>query len=222
MLSGKEAIIFDFDGTLADSMWIWTSIDEDYIRKYRLEKPENFHEDMEGMSYTEVARYFLDTFPQLPHTQEEIMREWSEMANEKYLSEVLLKEGVKEFLAYVKGLGIKTGIATSNAREIVMETLETMGVSEYFDSVHSACEVAAGKPSPDIYLLVAEELGVQPERCLVFEDVPMGILAGKNAGMKVCAVEDDFSRPQIEKKRTLADYYIETYYDVLNQTYEVL
>lgn len=222
MLSGKEAIIFDFDGTLADSMWIWTSIDEDYIRKYRLEKPENFHEDMEGMSYTEVARYFLDTFPQLPHTQEEIMREWSEMANEKYLSEVLLKEGVKEFLAYVKGLGIKTGIATSNAREIVMETLETMGVSEYFDSVHSACEVAAGKPSPDIYLLVAEELGVQPDRCLVFEDVPMGILAGKNAGMKVCAVEDDFSRPQIEKKRTLADYYIETYYDVLNQTYEVL
>lgn len=222
MLSGKEAIIFDFDGTLADSMWIWTSIDEDYIRKYRLEKPENFHEDMEGMSYTEVARYFLDTFPQLPHTQEEIMREWSEMANEKYLSEVLLKEGVKEFLAYVKGLGIKTGIATSNAREIVMETLETMGVSEYFDSVHSACEVAAGKPSPDIYLLVAEELGVQPKRCLVFEDVPMGILAGKNAGMKVCAVEDDFSRPQIEKKRTLADYYIETYYDVLNQTYEVL
>lgn len=222
MLSGKEAIIFDFDGTLADSMWIWTSIDEDYIRKYRLEKPENFHEDMEGMSYTEVARYFLDTFPQLPHTQEEIMREWSEMANEKYLSEVLLKEGVKEFLTYVKGLGIKTGIATSNAREIVMETLETMGVSEYFDSVHSACEVAAGKPSPDIYLLVAEELGVQPERCLVFEDVPMGILAGKNAGMKVCAVEDDFSRPQIEKKRTLADYYIETYYDVLNQTYEVL
>lgn len=222
MLSGKEAIIFDFDGTLADSMWIWTSIDEDYIRKYRLEKPDNFHEDMEGMSYTEVARYFLDTFPQLPHTQEEIMREWSEMANEKYLSEVLLKEGVKEFLAYVKGLGIKTGIATSNAREIVMETLETMGVSEYFDSVHSACEVAAGKPSPDIYLLVAEELGVQPERCLVFEDVPMGILAGKNAGMKVCAVEDDFSRPQIEKKRTLADYYIETYYDVLNQTYEVL
>ena len=47
--------------------------------------------------------------------------------------------------------------------------------------------------------MVAGELAVEPERCLVFEDVPMGILAGKNAGMRVCAVEDDFSRPQEEK-----------------------
>ena len=79
-----------------------------------------------------------------------------------------------------------------------------------------------GKPAPDIYLLVAETLGVKPEDCLVFEDVPMGILAGKNAGMKVCAVDDPFSRPQEDKKRELADYYIMDYEDIKNNTYEVL
>ena len=83
-------------------------------------------------------------------------------------------------------------------------------------------EAGAGKPAPDVYLMVAGELAVEPERCLVFEDVPMGILAGKNAGMRVCAVEDDFSRPQEEKKRKLADYYIQDYDDIEKETYEVL
>ncbi|MFR9064078.1 MAG: HAD family hydrolase [[Clostridium] scindens] len=82
--------------------------------------------------------------------------------------------------------------------------------------------MAAGKPSPDVYLLVAKEMGVHPEICLVFEDVPMGILAGKNAGMRVCAVDDDFSRPQEDKKKKLADYYIQDYYDIKKETYEVL
>jgi beta-phosphoglucomutase-like phosphatase (HAD superfamily) len=70
--------------------------------------------------------------------------------------------------------------------------------------------------------LVAEDLGVKPEKCLVFEDVPMGILAGKNAGMKVCAIEDDFTRPQRDRKRELADFYINDFDDIMKETYEVL
>ena len=79
----------------------------------------------------------------------------------------------------------------------------------------TACEVKQGKPAPDVYLEAASRLGVQPGRCLVFEDVPMGILAGKHAGMKVCAVEDKFSAAQREEKRELADYYITDYRQVL-------
>lgn len=77
-----------------------------------------------------------------------------------------------------------------------------------------------GKPEPDIYLKVAEDLAAAPEHCLVFEDVPMGILAGKRAGMTVCAVEDDFSAPQREKKRAMADHYIETYRELLKEMTE--
>ena len=79
-----------------------------------------------------------------------------------------------------------------------------------------------GKPAPDVYLKAAESLQTSPENCLVFEDVPMGILAGKNAGMKVCAVEDEFSKVQEKKKRELADYYIQNYNDIQDKTYEVL
>ena len=83
--------------------------------------------------------------------------------------------------------------------------------------IRTGCEVGQGKPEPDIYLSVARELGVAPGQCLVFEDVPMGILAGKRAGMEVCAVEDDFSAAQREKKRRMADYYIETYEELLRE-----
>ena len=79
-------------------MWVWTAIDEDYIRKYHLNPPEDFHEAMEGMSYTETAQYFLKIFPELPHTVEEIKKEWYDMSVDKYTKEVTLKPGVKEFL----------------------------------------------------------------------------------------------------------------------------
>lgn len=222
MLKDIDAIIFDMDGTLIDSMWIWPSIDDAYLAKYNLMKTENFHEAMEGMSYTEVAQFFLDTYPELERTQEEVMEEWMDMAHDKYMNQVYLKDGAYEFITEMRRQGKKIGIATSNARSLADDTLEALKIMELFDVVRSACEVAAGKPSPDVYLLVAEEMEVDPKRCLVFEDVPMGILAGKNAGMSVCAVEDDFSKPQEEKKRSLADYYIQNYNDIKNEAYEVL
>lgn len=222
MLENVDACIFDLDGTLVDSMWVWVSVDEEYIRKYKLTKPKDFHAGMEGMSYSETAQYFLDCFPSIPLSREEIMDEWTQMAHEKYMTEVLLKKGAKEFLQDLKERGIKTGIASSNSKQMIVDTLKSHVIAEYIDSVRSACEAGAGKPSPDVYLLVAKDLNAEPKRCLIFEDVPMGILAGKNAGMKTCAVDDDFSKGQEEKKRTLADYYIQDYDDIKNGTYEVL
>lgn len=222
MIEEIDAVIFDMDGTLIDSMWIWPSIDEVYLKKYDLVAPENFHEDIEGMSYTEVSRYFLEVFPTLTCTQQEVMDEWTEMAYERYITEAPFKEGVREFILEMRSQGKKIGIATSNSRTLTEDTLRALKAIELFDVIRTACEVGKGKPAPDVYLSVAEEMGIEPEHCLVFEDVPMGILAGKNAGMKVCAVDDEFSRYQEEKKRNLADYYLYSYEDIKNETYEIL
>ena len=73
-----------------------------------------------------------------------------------------------------------------------------------------------------MYLKVAKELQVDPKDCLVFEDLPAGLLAGKAAGMKTCAVKDEFSKGMIVEKKQLADYYIESYDDILTRNYEVL
>ena len=222
MLENIKAVIFDLDGSLADSMWVWTTIDMEYIEEYHLEVPPHFYTEMEGKSFTETAQYFLDVFPVLPFTLEEIKQDWINRAYDKYTKEVKLKEGALGFLQMLKERGILMGIATSNGRQLVEEFLKANHIENFFGTVRTSCDVCAGKPSPDVYLKAAESLGVLPENCLVFEDVPMGILAGKNAGMKVCAVEDKFSKVQEKKKRELADYYIQDYNDIQKKTYEVL
>lgn len=217
-----EALIFDLDGTMIDSMRVWKDIDDEYIEKYNLTEPEDFHEAMEGLSYTETAEYFLKVFPTLPKTVEDLKEEWYEMALYKYAHEMELKEGLELLLRSARAEGLCIGIATSNDRKLVEACLKGMGIEDLVDTISTACEVNKGKPAPDVYLKAAKDLGVAPKHCLVFEDVPMGILAGKNAGMKVCAVDDWFSAPQIERKKELADYYIKNYNEILNHTFEVL
>jgi 16S rRNA pseudouridine516 synthase len=120
---------------------------------------------------------------------------------------------VAEFLAECKKHNIKLGIATSNSRELVDNIAEVHQLENYFSCIMTACEVQKGKPAPDIYLAVAERLQVLPEQCLVFEDIVPGIMAGRDAGMKVCAVEDAYSIHDKTVKMDLADYYINDFYD---------
>lgn len=220
MLKDKKAVIFDLDGSLVDSMWIWPLVDVQYMKKYNLTEPSNFQKDIEGMSYTETAQYFLDTFPTLNCTLDDVRQEWMDMTLELYRTQVELKPGAREFLACMKEHGVLLGIATSNARELVDAVIGALGIEQYFTSIRTSCEVAAGKPAPDVYLKVAEDLQVEPKDCLVFEDVLNGIRAGKNAGMEVCAVDDLLSKPEEAKKKLLADYFIHDYFEIKNQTYE--
>lgn len=214
MLKDIKAVIFDLDGTLVDSMWIWKDIDIEFLSQYGIELPSDLQDCIEGMSFTETATYMKERF-RLPTSVEEIKSIWNKMAYEKYLNEVPLKEGVLEFLIYLKNNNIKTGIATSNSVELVKTVIKKHEIDKYFDAVHTSCEVAKGKPAPDIYEFVASKLGVEPEDCLVFEDVIQGIMAGKSAKMTVCAIDDEFSKHQLEQKIELADHIITSYCELL-------
>lgn len=221
MLEQVKAVIFDLDGTLVDSMWVWKEIDIEFLALFGIEVPDNLQKEIEGKSFTETAEYFKDVF-QIPMSIEEMKNVWNQMAYEKYSSVVPLKDGVYEFLRYLKENKIPAGIATSNSRELLLAVLEGLGVEGYFQVLCTGCEVGRGKPFPDVYLKVASELQVDPKDCLVFEDLPAGLLAGKAAGMKTCAVKDEFSKGMIVEKKQLADYYIESYDDILTRNYEVL
>lgn len=221
MLENINAVLFDLDGTLVDSMWVWKDIDVEFLSDYGIELPNDLQSDIEGMSFTETAMYFKNRFG-FKESVYDIKRIWNDMAYERYTKIIPMKEGALEFLNYLKAKGIKTGIATSNSRELVTGMLHAKNINDLFDIIKTSCDVNAGKPAPDIYLRSAEELNVSPKNCLVFEDIPMGILAGKNANMRVCSVYDDYSKNQESKKRALADYYINTFNEVLEGTYEVL
>ncbi len=222
MLINKKAVIFDLDGTLIDSMWVWEAVDQEFYIKHDLVGatiPEDIHEQMEGMSFTEVANFFRELFD-ISASVEEIKQDWLKSTYDKYVNEVFLKEGCLELLTHLSNNQIKMGIATSNSRELVEAVLKARGIEHYFEYICTSCEVNAGKPAPDVYLNVAKRLEIDPEHCLVFEDVVKGIQGGKNAGMTVCAVKDAFSEGQLERKKEIADYYVETFHDVISGLYE--
>ena len=212
VLNDVDAVIFDLDGSLVDSMWIWKDIDEEYLGRFGIKFPEHLQSEIEGKSFSETAYFFKEYF-QIPDPIQKIKDDWNKMAWNKYSYEVPLKNGADLFLKYCRNSDIKLGIATSNSRELVENVAAVHGLEEYFSCIMTACDVEKGKPAPDIYLAVADRLQVEPSRCLVFEDIIPGILAGKAAGMKVCAVEDPYSAGQRAEKQELADYYIEDFMD---------
>ena len=221
MLYNKKAVIFDLDGTIVDSMWVWTEVDIVFLGERGLTLPDDLQEYIEGMSFSETAEYFKQRF-NLKEDVEELKNIWNQMAYDMYANKVKLKPGVFKFIEFLKERGFKLGIATSNSRELVEATLRNNKIIDCFDCILTACEVNAGKPDPDIYLEVAKRINVKPADCLVFEDVPMGILAGINAGMEVCAVYDIFSESSDKEKKRLANYYIKSYEDCFDKSYEIL
>ena len=214
MLNNIKACLFDMDGTLLDSMHIWKDIDIEFLGRFGYELPPTLQREIEGMSFRETACYIKDRFS-LPPSIEEIMNIWNEMTFQKYSEEIFFKEGAFEFVKMLKEKGIRTAICTSNSRELVNAVAEHLGFMPYFDTIITSCEVGAGKPAPDIYLEAAKRVGVEPEHCLVFEDIVTGLTAGKRAGMKLCAVEDVYSADQREAKKAMSDYYVENYLDLL-------
>lgn len=205
-----DAVIFDLDGSLVDSTWMWKEIDVEYLARFGIESPKDLHSRIGGRTFNETAVFFKETF-MLADDLEKIKADWNQMAWDKYSRDVKLKAGALAFLDRCVKNNIKLGIATSNSRELVENLIAVNGLGGYFGSIMTGSDGMKGKPAPDIYLAVANELKVMPQRCLVFEDIVHGIMAGKAAGMKVCAVYDEASMQQDEEKKELADYYIFDY-----------
>lgn len=221
MLTDIQAVLFDMDGTLIDSMGIWREIDIIYLKKHGFTLPADLQKAIAGMSFIQTAEYFKKRFC-LKDSLETIMSDWNSMAYDKYVSDVPLKPGACAFLKNLRKQGIKTAICTSNSHILTDAVLNARGISRDIDLVLTAKEVPNGKPAPDIYETASRMLLVEAEHCLVFEDVSMGVLAGKNAGMKVCAVADRHCLDTPDEVKHFADYYIEDYEQITNKTYEVL
>lgn len=214
MLENIKAVIFDLDGTLVDSMNLWGEIDVDFLADRHIDMPEGLQQELEGLSMTETAVYFQQTFG-LTDTVEELMTIWNNMARDAYLHHIPMKPGAIEFLTYLKEHEIPMGIATSNSRELVEATYQAHQLGNYITCCVTANEVEHGKPAPDVFLEAARRLEIDPKQCLVFEDIIAGIQAGHNANMKVCGIYDEYTKDISDEKKALADYYIEDYYEIL-------
>lgn len=192
MFTNIKAAIFDLDGTLINSMSLWDQIDVDYLTSKNIPVPSDLNDEISHLSFNQVAVYFKERF-KLEDSLDDIKNTWNTMAYNHYSSDITLKDGVIEFLNFLKKSNIKIGLATSNSTELLEASLKFNKIYDYFDAITITDEVSIGKHEPDVYLLAAKKLNVKPAECIVFEDILPAIKGAKKAGMKVIAVEDECS-----------------------------
>jgi HAD superfamily hydrolase (TIGR01509 family) len=205
-----KGVIFDLDGTLVDSMGIWAKIDEEYLKKYNDKVPANLQEEITHLTLTETALYFKNKF-NIKDDPELIINKWNSMAHYHYSNTIKLKDGVIEYLNYLRTNNIKIALATSNSVPLLEATLKSNNIFNYFDSISTTEEVKKSKSYPDIYLLAANKLNLNPSECLVFEDIVQAVKGAKLAGMTVYAVYDESSKNQREELEKCADKYITSF-----------
>lgn len=202
----NKAVLFDFDGTLVDSLGIWKQVDEIFFSRRGL-KFDELGLTFGGRSFSECAVYAKETL-NLCDSIEDIKKEWTDLSIELYGSGTILKPYAKEFVRELKAKGYKTAVGTSSDQRILRHVMDTVDMNDDFDLLLTCCEVGKGKPDPSVYLSIANTLHVSPSECVVFEDTLEGVRAGKNAGMFVYAVEDRHNEADKDKIAALADCYI--------------
>ena len=204
-----KCAIFDFDGTLFDSMFIWDNVGEIYLRSLGKEPKPSMREDVRALSLYQSACYFQKEYD-LSLPVEQIMTGINQTIEHFYIHEVLPKPGVADFLKRIQKTEISMCIATASDRYQIEAALSRCGLEHYFDAIFTCSEVGHGKDEPVIFQKAMEHFGADRNSAVVFEDAIHAIQTAKAGGFAVVAVFDSSEKRQAEI-RDLADCYIVDY-----------
>lgn len=201
-----KCAIFDFDGTLFDSMFVWDSVGEIYLRSLGKEPTLSVREDVRALSLYQSACYFQKEYD-LSLSVEEIMAGINQTIEYFYIHEVLPKPGVVNFLERMKKAEIPMCIATASDRYQIKAALDRCGMDHFFDAIFTCSEVGHGKDEPVIFRKAMEHFGADRNSTIIFEDAIHAIQTAKTDGFAVAAIFDSSEKRQAEI-RDLADCYI--------------
>jgi 16S rRNA pseudouridine516 synthase len=186
-----KAVIFDMDGVLIDSEPYWMRANEDFFSLHnKKHTPEVTHKIM-GMGHKDIMERFKEEYG-FDGDTDALIAQRKAFLYKKLLPEISLMEGARDLITDLQKRKFPMAIATGgHGREKMKELLAILKIDNAFKEIVTADEVAHGKPAPDIFLKAGASLKVDPSSCLIFEDAPNGVLAGKAAGMTVFAVNQD-------------------------------
>lgn len=198
------------DGTLLDSMFIWDTIGEDYLRSRGIEPREDLKETFKNMSLKQAAEYYISEY-KLPDSVQEIMDGINRMIEHLYTDVVQPKPGAVSLLKKLEKSGVRICIATATDRHLVEAALERCGLTRYFSNIFTCTEVGSGKDSTEIFELALNHLGTKKSCTVVFEDALYAVRTAKSAGFTVIGVYDvhEFGNVRAE-----ADIYVRSLEEV--------
>ncbi len=202
--------IFDMDGTLTDSMFIWEDLGKRYLISCGKIPQDNLREAIKDLTMGETIDYIKNLYG-LTQTDEEIYKGLNDLLIPMYRDEVLPKEGVSLLLESFKERGVKMAVASATDEHIVKMVLEKNGLLKYFSEVFTCTGVGAGKEEPLIYEKALEFLGTPKNETVIFEDAIYAIRTARKANFPIAAVYDDSQITYQDEIKALSDFYITDY-----------
>jgi len=201
--------IFDFDGTLFDSMHVWKGIRHKFFESIGIKLTADEDEIFKRLFLREAFLLAIEHF-KLDYTYEELLEKLFDYIKARYLTETEPKNDIVEFLERLKANGVKMGIATATGEPALMAVLEKFGMLHYFSAIYSTYTVGASKTEPKVYDVVLEALGTDKETTWVFEDALYAAKTAKANGYNVVGIFDK-SEPDQDQLKALVDIYIHNY-----------
>lgn len=202
------AFIFDFDGTLIDSMPIWTTVGSAYLKNRGITPEDYIDEKFSAFSLPQVAEYYIENYD----IQDEIsllMKDIYTFVKDELKNKALPKPGVLDFLEAHRNT--KMCIATASEKSLVEMSLKKHNMSHYFSEIFTCSDIGADKNNPDIYETALKHLGSKKSESFVFEDALYAIKTAKKANFRVVGVFDECAIAKNAEIQELSDIYIENY-----------
>ena len=183
-----KGFIFDIDGTLVDSMGIWTESDELLLARRGIKYSPDLTLTLKSMTLTTSAAY-LKEYYSLPESAEEILTEITDIVRDKYAHEIKAMPYTRELLTMLKDSGVKICAATANSHELSDLVLGANGISEMFDFVLTTDDVGSGKDRPDLFRACADRFGTDRMNTAVVEDSPHSAQTAREDGFFTIGVD---------------------------------
>lgn len=219
-LSGGDikALIFDLDGTLLDSMSMWSEVDERFLKARGKKLTKEYTETVKRSTLMQSAVFTIEYYG-LNETPEEVIAAWESMIEAKYKYEVPIKKGADLFLRRCKDFGVPLVCATALSRKNAENALINNRVLDLFEFVITLDDLSenVNKGNPLIYKTACEKLGISDYgRCVVFEDIFVALKGAHDAGFETCAVYDELSSSEWDEMCDLSTHFVSNWSDYLN------
>lgn len=182
-----KAALIDLDGLLVNSEQLYLEANKIYFKQFNFDFTEDIHRQGMGKKFDK----WITEVVNINKPGEEILQERNAIFFTLVKQKLSLLSGAKELLILLRS-HFSTALVTSSQRASIDIVFKKTHIRQFFDLVVTEEMVTHGKPDPECYLIDAQRLQVTPQECAVFEDAPNGVLAGKNAGMKIIAVPSQY------------------------------
>lgn len=209
----NKLIIFDFDGTIADSMWAWDELGRVTMEEYGIPVSEDYESVIRTMSVPNFSVYLSKKHPVLG-TADELMASWHKKMVYNYCNRISLKPGILTFLDYLKGQGYTLYLASATHYKVLMEAVKHFDLEKYFDFIITEEIVGISKRDPKIYQLCMDRAGTDTASTYLFEDANHAVKTAKTLGLHVCGIEDFSMRDHVAQVQSYCDLYLQDFSDL--------